>query len=112
MRSRSARERMVFQKPTRYPAIYAEHAFVTGSRHEGDWRVVERPQAGPLWDEVKDGSRRTRRMSGASSSAAARALTGGLPDVILMDEPCSTLDTISTADRGLRGAQAALSIVM
>ncbi len=97
---------MVFQKPNPFPtmSIYDNVAAglkLTGrhSRKELD-EIVERTliQAA-LWDEVKD----SLRKSGASLSGGqqqrlciARTLAVN-PEVILMDEPASALDPISTA---------------
>ena len=93
---------MVFQKPNPFPkSIFDNIAF--GPRLNGNRRgldeVVERALVrAALWDEVKD-----------KLSESALALSGGQqqrlciarclavePDVILMDEPCSALDPIST----------------
>ncbi len=93
---------MVFQKPNPFPkSIYDNIAF--GPRlngYKGDMdELVERSLRGAaLWDEVKD----KLKQSGLSLSGGqqqrlciARAIAVQ-PDVILMDEPCSALDPIST----------------
>lgn len=96
---------MVFQKPNPFPkSIYDNIAYGPringwkGTRAEMD-ELVERALVGAaLWDEVKD----KLNQSGLSLSGGqqqrlciARAIAVQ-PEVILMDEPCSALDPIST----------------
>jgi phosphate transport system ATP-binding protein len=93
---------MVFQKPNPFPkSIYDNIAFgprVLGMKGNMD-EIVERAlKQGALWDEVKDRLKTNAfGMSGGQQQrlCIARCLAVN-PDVILMDEPCSALDPIST----------------
>ncbi len=93
---------MVFQKPNPFPkSIYDNIAFGPRIlRMEGDMdEIVERALRGAaLWDEAKDRLEDNAfGMSGGQQQrlCIARCLAVN-PDVILMDEPCSALDPIST----------------
>jgi phosphate transport system ATP-binding protein len=97
---------MVFQRPNPFPTMSIYDNVVAGlrlnskrmRRSETD-EVVERSLRGAnLWEEVKD--RLDKPGSGLSGGQQQRLCiaraTAVEPDVLLMDEPCSALDPIST----------------
>jgi phosphate transport system ATP-binding protein len=93
---------MVFQKPNPFPkSIYDNIAFgprVLGMKDDLDGRVERALGRAALWEEVKDRLHTNAYgMSGGQQQrlCIARCLAVD-PDVILMDEPCSALDPIST----------------
>lgn len=97
---------MVFQRPNPFPTMSIYDNVVAGTRlNSGKMRrsesdeIVERSLRGAnLWEEVKD--RLDQPGSGLSGGQQQRLCiaraTAIEPDVLLMDEPCSALDPIST----------------
>jgi phosphate transport system ATP-binding protein len=93
---------MVFQKPNPFPkSIYDNVAFgprVLGHKENLDQTIEEALRGAALWDEVKD--RLDSNAFGLSGGQQQRLCIARCiavnPDTILMDEPCSALDPIST----------------
>ena len=100
-----ARVGMVFQKPTPFPmSIYDNIAFGVRlyeklTKADMDSRVEQALGRAALWKEVKDKLGASGlSLSGGQQQRLCIARTVAIkPEVILLDEPCSALDPISTA---------------
>jgi phosphate transport system ATP-binding protein len=100
-----ARIGMVFQKPTPFPmSIYENIAFGVRlyerlSKSDLDMRVEQSLRRAALWEEVKDklGTNGLSLSGGQQQRLCIARTVAVKPEVILLDEPCSALDPISTA---------------
>jgi phosphate transport system ATP-binding protein len=100
-----ARVGMVFQKPTPFPmSIYENIAFGVRlyerpAKPDLDVRVEQALRRAALWDEVKDklGANGLSLSGGQQQRLCIARTVAVKPEVILLDEPCSALDPISTA---------------
>lgn len=96
---------MVFQKPNPFPkSIFDNVAYglrVNGvtDKHYIEQRVEESLKAAALWDEVKDKLKKSAfELSGGQQQRLCIARAMAIkPSILLMDEPASALDPLSTA---------------
>ncbi|MGO2660583.1 phosphate ABC transporter ATP-binding protein PstB [Mycetocola reblochoni] len=97
---------MVFQRPNPFPTMSIKENVLAGvklnnrsiSKSDADALVEKSLRGANLWNEVKD--RLDKPGSGLSGGQQQRLCiaraTAVSPDILLMDEPCSALDPIST----------------
>lgn len=95
---------MVFQRPVAFPLSIYDNVAVAprvqgvSSQSETDEIVEKSLSAVGLWDEVKDclnGPAQKLSLGNQQKLSIARAISTA-PDIVLLDEPCSALDPIST----------------
>lgn len=96
---------MVFQRPNLFPSMSIRDNLLTGPRLAGapaveeDGTVERVLRQVSLWDELKDslGKRGTLLSDGQQQRLCIARMLALEPELILMDEPCATLDPIGTA---------------